>query len=30
VHFNRPKGNRFHGKLRMLIDNMRDAGLPLH
>ena len=29
VHFNRPKGTRFHGKLRTLIDNMRDAGLPL-
>mmetsp|Transcript_9288 Transcript_9288/g.42120 ORF Transcript_9288/g.42120 Transcript_9288/m.42120 type:complete len:111 (-) Transcript_9288:913-1245(-) len=30
VHFNRPKGKMFHGKLRMLIDNIRDAGLPLH
>ena len=26
VHFNRPKGNRFHGKLRMLIDNMARCG----
>lgn len=30
VHFEKPRGKRFHGKLKALIDNMRDAGLPLN
>ena len=30
VHFEKPRGKRFHGKLKALIDNMREAGLPLN
>ena len=30
VHFVKPKGKRFHGKMKALIDNMREAGLPLN
>ena len=30
VFFSKPKGKRFHGKLKALIDNMREAGLPLN
>ena len=30
VHFEKPRGKRFHGKLKALIDTMREAGLPLN
>lgn len=30
VHFTKPRGKRFHGKLKALIDTMREAGLPLN
>jgi large subunit ribosomal protein L18 len=33
VHFAKPRGaqrKRFHGKLKALIDAMREAGLPLN
>ena len=30
VHFDRPRGMRFHGKLRTLVDNMRVSGLQLN
>ena len=30
VHFVKPKGKRFHGKLKVLIDTMREAGMPLN
>ena len=29
VHWEKPKGKRFHGKLAALIHSMREAGLPL-
>ena len=30
MHFQKPRGKRFHGKLKLLIDNMRDAGMKFN
>ena len=30
VHFQKPKGKPFHGKLRCLIESMREAGMKFN
>ena len=30
VHYGKPRGKRFHGKLKALIDNMREAGMTFN